>query len=477
VGAAADIPKVDGGARTAAGRQAAALYVAAGLITLLSAPLASRTGGRPMVVAATGVLACAAGVVTWLLPWDRWPDRALLAPAAGALALIAVGNAFGDADPYTYAVYFVVVFAWLGLNQPPGTALLALPPTALAYLAPLLTSGLHEPGSWSSVFVALPVCVLVGETISRAMAGLRSSRSLDARRVGDLEAIVGAAGLLQAESDPTQLGPMLARVATSVLHAEEAVVLLEDGEGGRLTAGAHTGSIGGPALPPLDAVDAALRDGQPVHQADTLVVPLRGANRVLGAVAVRFPAGTVLDPFSLHAAQLFGSQAGLALEQQRAIDELTAAAMEDALTGVGNRRRAAVLLEALQPTDAVVLIDLDHFKLVNDTAGHAAGDRVLVLLGRYLKEAARDADAIARYGGEEFLVVLRTAGGSATAAIVRLLEGWRELRPLTTFSAGVAVHQAGRSPAATLGRADAALYRAKNTGRDRVCEDAAEETV
>ena len=455
------------------------LLVAAGAITLLDAPLAARTGGQPWVLALLGLISGGAGVLAWYLPWARWPERALLVLAGGALGLIAIGNAFGDADPYTYAIYFVVVFAWLGLNQPPGTAVLAALPTAAAYLLPLLGSSLHDRHEWSTVFVAVPVCVLVGETISRAMAGLRDARSLDVRLVGDLEAIVGAAALLQAESDPALLGPLLARVATSILHAEDAIVLLEDGEGGRLTAGAHPGDkgIGPVALPPIDAVDEALREGQPVLHGDTLVVPLRGANRVLGAVAVRYLPSTVLEPFSLHAAQLFGSQAGLALEQQRAIDELTAAAMQDPLTGVGNRRRAAVLLEALQPSDAVVLIDLDHFKLVNDTAGHAAGDRVLVLLGRYLREAARDADAIARYGGEEFLVVLRGAGDSATAAIQRLLEGWRELRPLTTFSAGVAVHQTGRSPAATLGRADAALYRAKRTGRDRVCEDAAEETV
>jgi diguanylate cyclase (GGDEF)-like protein len=351
-------------------------------------------------------------------------------------------------------------------------------PAAVAYVAPFIASNLHNQGEWSTVFVAVPVCVLVSETIARSLSRLGASRELDTRRVGDLEAIVGAAALLQAESDPNDLGPMLARVATSILHGQEAVVLLEDGHGGRLTAGAHMGTNDSEvALPPLDAIDEALREGQPVYRADTLVVPLRGASRVLGVVAVRYPPGTVLDSFSLHAAQLFGSQAGLALEQQRAIEQLTAAALEDSLTGVGNRRRASALLEALQPDDAVVLIDLDQFKLVNDSAGHAGGDRVLVMLGRYLREAARDADAIARYGGEEFLLVLRAAGDSAIGAVNRLLEGWRQLRPLTTFSAGVAVHQPGRSPAATLGRADAALYRAKRSGRNRACQDAAEETV
>ena len=455
------------------------LLVAAGLLSVLGAPLASRSGGRPLVLAAVGGAAIAIGAVAWFLPWPRWSHRAALSLVGIALVLMTTANFHGDSDPYGYGIFFVVIYAWLGLHQPPGTAAIVALPAAAAYLAPLLWSPLHDQAAWTSVLVVIPVCILVSETVSRAMTGLRHARQLDIRRVGDLEAIVGAASLLQVESDPKHVGTMLAGVAAGILHGRDAVVLLDDGQGGRLTAGVHAGDgvLERVPLPPSEPVDAALREGQPVLQASTLVVPLRGANRVIGVVAVRYLPGTEPDPFTLHAAQLFGAQAGVALEQQRVIDELTEAAMQDALTGVGNRRRAGVLLEALRPSDAVVLIDMDHFKLVNDTAGHAAGDRVLVLLGRYLREAARDADAIARYGGEEFLLVLRGAGEDALAATVRLLEGWRELRPLTTFSAGVAVHQAGRSPAATLGRADAALYRAKRGGRDRACQDAAEETV
>jgi diguanylate cyclase (GGDEF)-like protein len=462
-----------------AGRQAAVLLAAAGTITVLDAPLAGAAGGHPLALALIGVTAVVAGLVTWFLPWERWPDRSLLGLAALGLLLIAAGNYAGDADPYTYAIFFVVLFAWVGVTQQPWTPLLLAPAAFAAYVVPLQFSPLHRNAGWDSAFVVLPACVLVGETVARAMTELRRARHLDTRRVGDLEAIVGATALLQAETDPNEVGGAVARMATSILHGVQAVVLLQDGEGGRFTAGVHPAQLeDAPVrLPPLDAIEEALTTGQSVATDDTLVVPLRGASTVLGAVAVGYSDGHAADAFLLHAAQLFGAQAGLALEQQRVIDELTTAAMQDALTGVGNRRRAATLLEDLRPDDAVVLIDLDHFKLVNDTAGHAAGDRVLVLLGRYLREAARDADAIARYGGEEFLLVLRHAGRPAPAAVIRLLEGWRELKPLTTFSAGVAIHQEGRSPAATLGRADAALYRAKRTGRDRVCEDTAESTV
>jgi diguanylate cyclase (GGDEF)-like protein len=80
---------------------------------------------------------------------------------------------------------------------------------------------------------------------------------------------------------------------------------------------------------------------------------------------------------------------------------------------------------------------------------------------------------VARFGGEEFLVVLRAAGANAGPAMERLMSGWRRTEPLTTFSAGVAVHAADAKPAATLIAADRALYRAKDAGRDCV-RDAAD---
>jgi diguanylate cyclase (GGDEF)-like protein len=128
------------------------------------------------------------------------------------------------------------------------------------------------------------------------------------------------------------------------------------------------------------------------------------------------------------------------------------------------------LLDSLQPGDAVVLIDLDHFKAVNDSDGHAAGDTVLVALADHLRRCVRDADLIARYGGEEFVVVLRDAGMHAGHAAERLMEEWRRVGPRTTYSAGVAVHRPDAGPALTLARADAALYAAKHMGRDRVAE-------
>jgi diguanylate cyclase (GGDEF)-like protein len=90
-------------------------------------------------------------------------------------------------------------------------------------------------------------------------------------------------------------------------------------------------------------------------------------------------------------------------------------------------------------------------------------------LGEFLAAHLREGDGVARYGGEEFIVVLRQVGAGAVEIGERLIASWCGRRPVTTFSLGVAVHGPNQSPALTFGAADAALYDAKRTGRNRVC--------
>lgn len=168
----------------------------------------------------------------------------------------------------------------------------------------------------------------------------------------------------------------------------------------------------------------------------------------------------------------------------RLVRRLRHLSQHDALTGLLNRR---ALMDALerewqrlrrhgQPF-AVLMLDLDHFKRVNDSLGHAAGDLVLTEAARRLAASARASDVVARAGGEEFMVLLPGADTKgATRAAERLLARLREqpvdlpARSLpVTASAGVALALASDTGvAAVLARADAALYRAKEAGRDRV---------
>ncbi|MBO3742151.1 histidine kinase N-terminal 7TM domain-containing diguanylate cyclase [Actinoplanes flavus] len=176
------------------------------------------------------------------------------------------------------------------------------------------------------------------------------------------------------------------------------------------------------------------------------------------------------------------------LERLRA--ELTEQAVRDGLTGVHNRRHLTTVLERQARAAAteghplsIVMIDVDHFKTINDRYGHAVGDQVLVDLGRQLTGSVQECDLVARYGGEEFVVVL--PGTDARAAAERA-DRWRRRfaartvdTPLgalnVTFSAGVAQLTATGDPGHLLHLADEALYRAKRAGRDRVL--AAEPTL
>jgi diguanylate cyclase len=163
--------------------------------------------------------------------------------------------------------------------------------------------------------------------------------------------------------------------------------------------------------------------------------------------------------------------------------KLRVASMQDALTGLPNRRlmldrlNAETTLAARQGTVfSLALIDIDHFKQVNDWMGHDVGDATLIEVARALSTGARPYDVCARWGGEEFLLLLpHTTGPSALEVAGRLrmkvemLEHPKLPDPLrVSVSIGVAEHRPTDSLEATIKRADLALYEAKRSGRNHV---------
>ncbi len=166
---------------------------------------------------------------------------------------------------------------------------------------------------------------------------------------------------------------------------------------------------------------------------------------------------------------------------ERMVRRLRQRSLRDALTGLLNRRALAPLLRRqvgrlrrYGETYAVLMVDIDHFKRINDSFGHAVGDAALVDLARLMREAARDVDHIVRMGGEEFCLLLpHTDLDGALRLGTRLREVVRSADAIArvpmTVSVGVAIAQSVDEPAdAVIARADAALYRAKAAGRDRV---------
>ncbi|MES2684990.1 MAG: PAS domain S-box protein [Pseudomonadota bacterium] len=183
-------------------------------------------------------------------------------------------------------------------------------------------------------------------------------------------------------------------------------------------------------------------------------------------------------------------QIGLAIGNVRLREKLRQQAMHDALTGLYNRRYfdeylASRIAEATRADRAfsLLMIDLDHFKSINDTFGHDAGDEVLRATGRLLQKAARADEAVFRLGGEEFVMILNEGLGSDSEGCAERLRKEIEANPLTwngipmpsiTASMGIARFPAdGREKLSIMQRADAALYSAKRTGRNRVCKAAA----
>lgn len=172
----------------------------------------------------------------------------------------------------------------------------------------------------------------------------------------------------------------------------------------------------------------------------------------------------------------------LNLQLKEKIAEVERLSNTDPLTGLYNRlyfnsvfERELSNLRRYGRAFSLILFDIDHFKNVNDTYGHNAGDQVLRTIAAISKDLVRDSDVVARWGGEEFIVLLTGDGVSEPQALAERLRvaiesgGYGDVGRVTG-SFGTTVITAEDTLVSSTGRADAALYRAKQSGRNRVCE-------
>jgi diguanylate cyclase (GGDEF)-like protein/PAS domain S-box-containing protein len=180
----------------------------------------------------------------------------------------------------------------------------------------------------------------------------------------------------------------------------------------------------------------------------------------------------------------FASQAMIAIENARLFGEVHRLATTDGLTGVFNRRhffdlaeREAQRAQRTQRVMSAIMLDIDHFKKVNDTYGHAAGDEVLRMIAQRCRENLRVVDILGRYGGEEFAIILPETDLTTAHHIAERLRQRLTEKPIitdrltiaVTISLGVSAAESDTfDVAALLNQADAALYQAKQAGRNRV---------
>jgi diguanylate cyclase (GGDEF)-like protein len=189
----------------------------------------------------------------------------------------------------------------------------------------------------------------------------------------------------------------------------------------------------------------------------------------LGTLAI---AGTVTQRLTRRLRAEVAYHERAAGERERLLELLQTAALTDGLTGLPNRRAWDQQLEhelaRVSRQDAelcVAVLDLDHFKLYNDTHGHAGGDELLRAATIAWSEQLRASDLLARHGGEEFTLLLRDCDEAGAFLLVERLRA--ATPPGQTVSAGLAQWRGEPDPDELLGRADAALYEAKAAGRDR----------
>jgi diguanylate cyclase (GGDEF)-like protein len=460
-------------------RAAALGFLVGGLIALGIALLTPGMRGEPSLAVIAGV-AAAFGAGALAAPWERLGRHMVLVLPLFAFLLFAWGGALARGAPEPYIALLPLPFVFVGFTQRPGTAS-ALAPVAVVALV-VADRFRFDAAFASTVVFAVPVLVLVSEALAFAQA--RRSKA-EAR----VERLLEAVRVLARVDDPRRGAHLVASLSAELLGADAVAVLLADRNGSRRLL--NRAFFGHPALAesaPLlvDALGASEFDS---HETRFITDPERVRSLAPASTCVRvaatvplpgsgpMPVGLIialwttprrrLHASALQAAELLSEEAGRMFRRLRTSAELTHDAETDPLTQLANRRTFARALATMQPGDALVLVDLDNFKLVNDRHGHQVGDETLRSLARHLRDSARQVDCVARYGGEEFAVVLPEAGiAGAQVMLARVRRAWAAHDPMTTFSAGIAAHESGHSPRETLRLADGALYAAKDAGRD-----------
>jgi two-component system cell cycle response regulator len=377
-------------------------------------------------------------------------------------------------------------------------ALLFLEATAAGLLGPAVPVPLAQFGGY---LAAIWITVLA--TASFAAMNERELR----RRRYDSEVLRAFGLAVLSEHDPTRVASLLARFAQDELQASRCAVAVQPRDGSGSAAGggfvvmiAADGTVSvhrrpagvpAPAGPPATLLTPRL---DPVRQAwlTTLMPDARNVievpfdtEEVSGVLVVDYPkrsphrSSQRVERRVVNTAEQATAHAGVAIGRAILTDRIRTAAETDGLTGVANRRRFDSVLETelRRATQvAVLLVDLDHFKSVNDEHGHLVGDEVLRQAAHAIQAVASEhgmgeRGLVARYGGEEFAVILSGVDDATALDIAERIRHGIATAPTSvpiTASLGVAGYPLhGRSAALLLAAADAALYEAKRTGRDR----------
>src|SRR5918995_1709506 len=329
------------------------------------------------------------------------------------------------------------------------------------------------------------------------LAGQAQVLDLIARDAPLMETLDALAKVIEAEAAGARCAILLLDEGAETLTVAAAPSLIDVGlhEADGLVVGPEAGASGTAAFrrEPVISADVA-RD--PLWHESRQVALARGIraawstpiiaadlDRVLGVLTVYFDEPRRPGPGEDGLLELAAHLADIAIERSHAQAKLAHQAAHDALTGLPNRvffldriTNALAKTQRSRSSVAVLFLDLDRFKFINDSLGHDAGDRLLVALGKRLQEVIRPGDTVARFGGDEFTILCESIADEAHALAIaeRVAQVATAPFPLNdaevfvTMSIGIALASGSRSrPESLVENADAAMYRAKARGGNR----------
>jgi diguanylate cyclase (GGDEF)-like protein len=350
------------------------------------------------------------------------------------------------------------------------------------------------------------------ERDSALAAGPPASRKVGTARKDLLKSLLEIASALTSKEDlPGVLGTITRELSLLVSIDQASIALLE--EGAQMFSLRLTYSRGETLFPtqgkqiPVsleNPLGFCVLQGRPLWRNDVsadlrfhdhpageemrseMVVPLKIRDRILGTLNLASASSGAFTAEDFEILQRCGHLAAVAVENSQLYRQTREMSLIDALTGIYNHRHFKYLLgvevgraQRYARTMALLMMDVDNFKRINDTLGHPIGDQVLRGMARILGEGVRRSDVLARYGGEEFAVILQETDFEAASGVAEKL--CREVEAKAAFpdgrggevratiSVGLAFYPSDAvDGAALLARADEALYRAKQSGKNRV---------
>jgi len=307
-----------------------------------------------------------------------------------------------------------------------------------------------------------------------------------ATRAAEMEQLVAFGQALARSLDHDTIRDVVAeRLPKLAATADAWVMLYSDGQWVALTGAGQTSDRVRACERAVEraAIGDATRESSAIVGEGHVCLPMTAGGRPVGVLGIPAPAAPMSDGrerlLTMAAALL-----AIALRNAQLFHEVREHSLRDGLTGCFNRTHAMAVIEMelrrARRTGlpvSLIMLDIDHFKKVNDRHGHLCGDAVLAAVGARMREVLRGSDLKCRYGGEEFLVLLpetpiegaKRVADTLCRDLASLRIRWKDETLAITASLGVAVaYPAEFDAPALIGRADAALYRAKHHGRNCV---------